>query len=939
MGSKISTFTKLPPRWIMHLLFGLGLMVCLVWLIMAHYQSQVKLQKGLLKDYHHEVELHAFAIDHFFQERREDIFDLSKSRTIRSFFANKALGMSMQYGLKASLVQIEELFTRIVSAKIISGKAIYNSIVMLDKDENIIASTQNIKKGQARISRVYNLAKFATIDHPTVMLGEWPSKNSIVLVMPIWFKREHAGYILAQVNKCLLLDKIVYPAKGKYQEGMFLLAKTSKQLISICDNNKISARNLKLINELPSSNTSEAPLFFNYFGDLIVQLSPIKETPLVLLAAADKHLIEGSPRAEHILYFLIAVISVLLGGLAILVRTEIRSSNLRMELAKNEAEKVKELEQINSQLDGEIAERLRAESKANKKNKLLSGLNHILFDALQESSIEDVASKCLEVISELTGCRAGLIGIFTEEGHLKTLGFSNVGDDECELDLYFALSGLTQTGELGMFSEIKNSGKLLIMNDPQAIADRVGLPEDHIKIRSLLVAPLILDSQTIGIISIANKKEGFNAGDADNVKELSASFITVLVQKQTDEALRLSEERNRTLVESITEGLLIVNEANCITYANDNMLAMLETDEDVVLGRSLYEFLDDTNKKIVKKNVEMRKKGSEKAYELAWDTPSGRKMHTMVYPKPYFGDNGQFMGALALVTDLSASKAREAQILQTQKLEAIGQLAAGIAHEINTPTNFVANNTMFLRDSFAGLTKALAGYAALQRAVEENQPIQPVLDDIQKLYEDTNLEYVLEEVPLAIDETLEGIDHIAKIVRSMKEFAHPGSDSKSLVNLNDSIRNTVTVAKNEWKYVAELEMDLDPDLPLALCVPSQVNQVILNLIVNAAQAIAMDNEGVEGIKGSINISTRAINNQIEIRIADSGPGVPEELQQRIFEPFFTTKEPGKGTGQGLAISHTVIVEKHGGSLKLESDGKKGTTFIISLPAILDEDEA
>jgi signal transduction histidine kinase len=172
----------------------------------------------------------------------------------------------------------------------------------------------------------------------------------------------------------------------------------------------------------------------------------------------------------------------------------------------------------------------------------------------------------------------------------------------------------------------------------------------------------------------------------------------------------------------------------------------------------------------------------------------------------------------------------------------------------------------------------------------------------------------------------------------MKEFAHPSAESLSSINLNDAIQNTVTVAKNEWKYVAELVMDLDPELPRLSCLAGQINQVLLNMIVNAAQAIARKKEKKPDHVGKISIKTRRLKDRLEIIIRDNGEGIAEKLQKRVFEPFFTTKEPGKGTGQGLAISHSIIVEKHKGSISLESTEGEGAQFIITLPLEL-EDEA
>ncbi len=203
--------------------------------------------------------------------------------------------------------------------------------------------------------------------------------------------------------------------------------------------------------------------------------------------------------------------------------------------------------------------------------------------------------------------------------------------------------------------------------------------------------------------------------------------------------------------------------------------------------------------------------------------------------------------------------------------------------------------------------------------------------NIKKLKEETDFNYLQEEIPKAIKQTLEGVERVAKIVRAMKEFSHPGPKEKTPTNLNRAIENTVTVARNEWKYVAEITLDLDPDLPLVPCLPQEFNQVILNLIVNAAHAIGdvVGHGGQE--KGTISVSTRRKGDKVEIKVADTGTGIAPEIRSKIFDPFFTTKEVGKGTGQGLAIARSIIVDKHGGTITFETEVSKGTTFTICLP--------
>ncbi|MCK5335745.1 MAG: histidine kinase, partial [Gammaproteobacteria bacterium] len=203
--------------------------------------------------------------------------------------------------------------------------------------------------------------------------------------------------------------------------------------------------------------------------------------------------------------------------------------------------------------------------------------------------------------------------------------------------------------------------------------------------------------------------------------------------------------------------------------------------------------------------------------------------------------------------------------------------------------------------------------------------------------EEIDLQYLREEVPQAVEQSQEGLGRITKIVRAMKEFSHPGTKEKIPVNINHAIEVTIDVCRNEWKYHAEMKTDFTPDLPLVPCLPDEINQVFLNLIVNAAHAIA-DAIGNSGKKGVIQITTRLDGDWAEIIISDTGCGIPEKIQKRIFEPFFTTKEVGKGTGQGLTMVYSTVVDKHGGSIEVESEPGVGSTFNIRLPLQQDVDK-
>ena len=265
-----------------------------------------------------------------------------------------------------------------------------------------------------------------------------------------------------------------------------------------------------------------------------------------------------------------------------------------------------------------------------------------------------------------------------------------------------------------------------------------------------------------------------------------------------------------------------------------------------------------------------------------------------------------------LKLEIKQRKELETQLVHAQKMEAVGQLASGIAHEINSPSQFANDNILFLKEAIEGFISKISGTGSVP--------------------DEKELSFLTENAPDAVQQAQEGISRITTIVKSMKNFAYRDAESAKKPNdLNQAIKSTIVVATNEWKYHAEVVTALDETLPMVPCNVGEINQVVLNLIVNGAHAIRdrFDSKG----KGEINITTRhySSDNCVVISITDNGGGIPPEVQKRIFEPFFTTKEVGVGTGQGLAIAHNVVVKSHNGQIWFESVEGEGTTFYIKLP--------
>ena len=326
-----------------------------------------------------------------------------------------------------------------------------------------------------------------------------------------------------------------------------------------------------------------------------------------------------------------------------------------------------------------------------------------------------------------------------------------------------------------------------------------------------------------------------------------------------------------------------------------------------------------------------QRKRASYSHEVRVFRPDGQVRFVHIWGRFHMDERGDPVRSIGAFRDITERQVLEQQLVQAQKIEAIGQLAAGIAHEINTPTQYVSDNLRFIRDAVSDIRSLLEAH---QRLVDELSAagIEPEkIAAIRALAVSIDHDYLIDEVPKAMQQALDGIGRVSEIVRAVKSFSHPGSSERGLADLNEIVRNTLTVSRNEWKYVADVDAVLDEKLPSIVCLRSEIQQVLLNLVVNAAHAIGDANKNRETNKGTIGVRTRLDGREVELSISDTGIGIPKHIQSKIFNPFFTTKEVGKGTGQGLAMVHDIVVKKHGGSVRFETEVGQGTTFIVRMP--------
>ncbi len=379
----------------------------------------------------------------------------------------------------------------------------------------------------------------------------------------------------------------------------------------------------------------------------------------------------------------------------------------------------------------------------------------------------------------------------------------------------------------------------------------------------------------------------------------------------------------------IPSGLLIFDADGHIQTVNTATLGVLGYELADLVGRHITEILPPDGafkmahlERLSESHASIRTKGTVR-------TRAGALVPVLLCASGLFDDECEIEAVILSFLEIPQRSNVADELSHAQQLESVGKVTAGIAHEINTPVQFIGDSVTFLDGAFEDLNQLLGRYKELRNAAEAG-PVDPALIAALKAAEEAmDIEFLEQEIPKSIKRTLDGVSRVAEMTQAVKEFTYPDQNEKVAVDLNAALKTTITVARNEYKYVADLETDLG-DLPPVFCHIGHLNQVFLNLIVNAADAIAAIG-GDNPQKGNIRIRTRCEGPDVMISISDTGCGIPEEIRDRIFEPFFTTKRAGKGTGQGLAIVHSIVVDKHLGTFDVETELGHGTKFSIRLP--------
>ncbi len=872
-------------------------------LIVGNYNSQVALRQSALQGFGDNVWKQSKATAQFYVERMHDMEYLQVGKELSGYFENLSLGMSEEYGLWASVVSVNRFFYWYVRYRKIHDRNIYQRILFVKSDGSVLADS-NVQPGASREAYEKSNYKAYTSVAPVKLFKErLEGKNYMVMTVPYHFGQEYVGNIVAWLDiGSFDLNMLVHVASMSgqlsylvYEDSILSNDLIPEELRDILASPvQKEGETVKVDFRQPWNGTTE--FFFMRVG--------VKGVPMSIASMVPRSSVAGGPNPVLLLALsMVAAILVIGGGLAA-VRSYARTLELRVRVDEG-AKREGEVMRANTMLKEQMRLGRRREDELSMANSLLQSLINAMPDPLYYKGLNGLYLGCNEAFAKLVGRDRETI----------------IGWDGCKVQ-----SG-TQT-----LAFCLGDKEAMDENRPCATEEIFVNPDGQVMNMETIRTPYRdHKGRTIGIIGIS--RDVTERTRVQEELERHRNSLEDLVGERTKdlrsalEGVKESERLMLSIMEGIRAAILIVDPKEFLVVDMNTVAEeMFMVQKKDYIGKKCYSLACQGKDKCRTHCPLMESNLREQ--EMLLERSDGT-----IIPVIKTVISGQFMHHLHLIEvifDMSDRKALERQLTQAQKLESVGQLAAGIAHEINTPIQYVGDNIRFFSRAYgllAGLVDALLKlYDETRKAGERSDLVAAIENELAQ----SKLDFIREEIPNAIEQAIEGVERVSVIVQGMKKFSHPDVEEKKPVDINAAIENTVLIAKNEWKYVSEVKMDTDPDLPVVMGLPGDINQVILNLLVNAAHAVG-DVVGKSGEKGLITISTRSRGPNVEIRVKDTGSGIPEENRSKIFDPFFTTKAVGKGTGQGLAITHSIIVQKHGGTIDFRTKLGEGTTFVIVLP--------
>lgn len=589
----------------------------------------------------------------------------------------------------------------------------------------------------------------------------------------------------------------------------------------------------------------------------------------------------------------------------------------------------------------DITEKKRAEHKLIQNNNLLKMLNECYIALLNCDTDKELFYSFCDIAIN-SGASTALIieNIEVRDNKVDSILLAYAMKERTDIELHEGMDISIDISNCQLAMGIANK-KVEYCKNENCNTKCLSLFEKNITSEFSITLPIENDnyhSLQIIIIGVDNNQPDEQSSQFQelvNYLNFGLDIIFEKISRLKAEELHLMEKEQLDItLSSIGDGVLTIDRDNIITYINRAGLKILDKSSDECLNHSFFEaieFFDQSDNKVLYNPYDyLHVKIDDPLAKTRFIVRrhNGKVRYINITVNKILDTNNSFIGIVVVLKDVTKIVKIETQSALSQKMESVGQLASGIAHEINTPMQFIGDNTFFTQESFGQMIEFVNNIKKYDydnfNAIEFKQYLDEQL-------EINDIDYLASEVPIALNRTLEGIDRVRGIVTAMKSFAHSSGRVKSKANINQGLEVTASITKNEWKYVADVEMKLDATMPLVYCSIDELNQVALNMIVNAAHAIKERANNEEDFKGKIVVETKYDYDYAYIIIIDNGSGIPSEKISRIFDPFYTTKEIGQGTGQGLAIAHDIVVKKHKGFIDVESELGKGTQFIIKIP--------
>lgn len=622
-------------------------------------------------------------------------------------------------------------------------------------------------------------------------------------------------------------------------------------------------------------------------------------------------------------------------------RAEEALQKVHEELERRVIERTDSLVKANEELQNQIIERERIQDAMQHQIKLekLIALISADFIKVDSEDIDQIINRAMQMIGDFVGADRSYVFLLHDDNEFMSNTHEWCADGiEPQIDNLQMIPSNTYPWWMDKLYRYENIYiERVDALPPEASKEKEFLQEQAIQ--SLVVVPIIYRKFLLGYLGLDwVREEKSSSPEQITLLRLAAElFANALERQRTEEALATEKTLIDVTLRNISDGVITIDVEQRIVLINNAAAEIIGWPMDDVLGRPFREVFciaDNKTNQIVPDpagEIIINKHQFDFTDNTTLISKDGSRKIIIHKSNPLKDKDENIIGFVLVFYDVTEQKKVEARLALSQKMESIGQLAAGIAHEINTPMQYIGDNNKFLQDAFKDICEYLIKYHHCLMSIGDGELSKNDWEQLLDMDAKADIEYLVSEIPLAIEQSLEGLSRVSELVLAMKNFAHPGNKEKISADINRGIEGTISISRNEWKYVADMEMDLDYNLLPINCVVDEINQVILNMIVNSAHAIKEAVDRSYYSKGRIYISTRARENSVEITISDNGIGIPESLLERIFDPFFTTKEVGKGTGQGLAITHDIIVNKHQGSIQVESREGIGTSFTITLP--------